>query len=266
MAGVPAAAVSWAAMARVVFLLTAVAALLAAGCGSKGSPGELRAAGASDLVYAMEEIIPKFEAATGKRVTFVPGSSGQLAAQIGEGAPYDVFFSANVAFADDAVASGYCDGGSKRLYARGRIAMWAGADGRPELPAAIAGLADPRYQRIAIANPAHAPYGVAAVQALQGAGVHDAVAARIVHGQNVKETMSLAETDNADVAIIALSLVAKTDGPHVVIPENLHAPIDQAMVVCTSGKATALAREFAAFMATPEARTILASYGFAVPQ
>ena len=132
-----------------------VAVVLTLGCTRAPSPAPtIRVAAASDLTQA-------FEQATGTAVTFSFGSSGLLAKQLREGAPFDVFAAANVAFADEAVAAGACDGATKQVWVRGRIALWSKA-GAPSLEA----LADERFHRVAIANPAHAPYGLAAKQAL----------------------------------------------------------------------------------------------------
>ncbi len=235
------------------------------GCKKSRSSGDLKVAGASDLVFAMAEIVPEFERATGTRVTFIPGSSGKLAAQIRNGAPYDVFFSANQSFVEDVVAAEACDGATQRIYARGRIVLWAGPDGEPALPSDLRGLTDARYQRIAIANPEHAPYGAAAKQALQKAGIYEQLKDRLVYGSNIKDTMQLAETGNAEVAVIALSLAKKSPGANLPVPAELHEPIDQAMVVCKHGSATDAGRDFATFMASPEVVALMESYGFEVP-
>jgi molybdate transport system substrate-binding protein len=226
---------------------------------------EVLVAGASDLVFVMQELTPLFEKESGIKVKFTPGSSGKLAAQIKEGAPFDVFFSANVAFVDDVIAAGACQADSKALYARGRLVMWAGPNSDPPLPAELAGLTDQRYARIAIANPEHAPYGAAAKQAMEKVGVWEALKPRIVYGSNIKETMQFVETGNADVAIIALALAVKAEGKHIVIPEELHRPIDQGMVVCSRGKSSAAGRKFAAFVARKETVAIMERFGFAVP-
>src|SRR5262249_50715986 len=156
-------------------------------------------------------------------------SSGKLAAQIKEGAPFDVFLSANVAYVDDLIAEKSCAADTRALYGRGRVAMWSGPDSIPAPPSQVAGLTDPRYARIAIANPEHAPYGAAAKQALVNVGIWEQVAPRVVYGSNIKETMQFAETGNAEVALIALALVIQDQGKYELIPEELHQPIDQAL-------------------------------------
>jgi molybdate transport system substrate-binding protein len=245
---------------RLALLAAAALAPLPA-CGSS-APDAVHVAGASDLVLVMQEIVPRFERATGKKVTFLPGSSGKLAAQIREGAPVDVFFSANVAFVDDVIAAGACDGATKRRYARGRIAMWTRAGAPVGPPAELSGLTDPAFKKIALANPEHAPYGLAAREALQQLGVWEAVEPRVVYGSNIKEAMQFVDSGNAEIGVIALSLAIRSPGTYTVVPEALHAPIDQAAVVCRHGKAQAAGRAFAEFVATPEIRALMASYGF----
>ena len=251
-------------MKRASILLVACLALVACGKKKKQGEGNLRVAGASDLVFVMEDLVERFEKETGAKVDFVPGSSGKLATQIKEGAPFDVFFSANEKFIDDVVASGACLKDSKRMYARGRIVMWS-REGGAAPPATLDGLSDPKYARIALAQPEHAPYGRAAKEALEKLGVWKAVEARVVYGSNIKETMQMAETGNADVALIALSLAIKSKGAHVEVPADLHAPIDQALAVCTNGKQKDLGQKFADFVARPESVELMKSYGFAQP-
>jgi molybdate transport system substrate-binding protein len=148
-------------------------------------------------------------------------------------------------------------------YAIGRIVLWS----RPgaELPDSIEDLADPRYQRIAIANPRHAPYGLAAEQALDSAGVLDAVHPRLVLGENISDTLRIVQSGNADVGIVALSLVITGDTPYVLVDDALHQPLRQALVVTATGSVGDDAARFAAFLASPEARGIMVRYGFALP-
>jgi molybdate transport system substrate-binding protein len=250
---------------RVVFVaLALLAALPACGKRKKQGEGNLRVAGASDLVFVMDELVKGFEKKTGAKVDFVPGSSGKLATQIKEGAPFDVFFSANEKFIDDVIESGACAKGTKKMYARGRIVMWS-REGGVAPPATLDGLSDAKYARIAIAQPEHAPYGKAAKEALEKLGVWAAVEPRVVYASNIKETMQMAETGNADIAIIALSLAVKSRGAHVDIPADLHAPIDQALAVCNNGKQKALGQKFADHATEPASVELLKQYGFAQP-
>lgn len=247
-----------------------IIATLALGCSSgckQAVPATqpVRVAAAADLTAAFEALGRNFEAQTGKTVTFSFGSTGLLARQLREGAPFDVFAAANVSFVDEVVAAGACDGATKIPYARGRIAMWL-SDSNAKAPASIAELAEARFVKIAIANPEHAPYGAAAREALQRVGAWEAVQPRLVYGENVRQTLQLAETGNADVAIVALALVIKhRTGAWTLVDDSLHAPIDQALVVCRHGQDAAGGQAFAQYVSSPPGRTIMREYGFVLP-
>ncbi|MDQ3335097.1 MAG: molybdate ABC transporter substrate-binding protein [Myxococcota bacterium] len=248
---------------RVLFLAVLVAV---AGCGKReaSSSDPIKVAAASDLAFAFREVGAAFEKKTGKKVTFTFGSTGQLAKQISEGAPYDVFAAANVSFVDEVVKEQACDGATKAMYARGRIVVWTKRGGAPVT--ALTDLTDARFVKIAIANPEHAPYGKAAKQAFETAGIWDTVKPKIVYGENVSQTLQFAQTGNVEAAIAALSLAkASDDGEYMVIDENLHKPIDQALVVCKRGVNQAVAKEFAAFVNSDEGRAIMKRFGFLLP-
>lgn len=243
---------------------------LMAGCGKSGENarrGEpLRVAAAADLAIAFKDVGLEFEKTSGKRVEFSFGSTGLMAKQLEEGAPFDVFAAANVSFADDVVKAGACLGDTKQLYAKGRIVIWSKDEA--SLPKSLDDLAQPRYAKIAIANPDHAPYGKAAQQALTKKGVWDAAKPRAVYGENVQQTLMFAQTGNADVAIVALSLAVTSGGHWVMIDPELHEPLDQAMVVCkggTKGAKANEARSFVEFVSSPAGRAIMRKYGFLLP-
>lgn len=247
-------------------LAVAIAVALAApACGRSSAPEgkSIKVAGASDLVFVMKEIESAFEAETGIQVTFIPGSSGKLATQIKQGAPFDVYLSANIKYVDDVIASGECLADTRALYAQGRLVIWTRPEAPPP-PDGVAGLVDGQWARIAIANPEHAPYGMAAKQALTRAGVWDQVKGRLVYGSNIVDTMRLAESGNADVSLIALALAIKSKGHHVAVPQDSHEPIDQGMVACKAGHEPA-ARKFVDFMRSARGRDLLQSYGFGLP-
>jgi molybdate transport system substrate-binding protein len=230
----------------------------------KGEP--LRVAAAADLALAFAEIGPGFEKSSGKKVEFSFGSTGLLAKQIAEGAPYDVFAAANVSFVDDVVRSGACLGETKKIYARGRIVMWS--SDKSKLPATLDALRDPRYVKVAIANPEHAPYGLAAQQAMIRSGIWADVKPRAVYGENVQQTMMFATSGNADVAIVALSLAIASPGSYVAIDPNLHDPLEQAMVVCKGGSSGGKpneARAFVEYVGSEGGRAIMRKYGFLLP-
>jgi molybdate transport system substrate-binding protein len=225
---------------------------------------ELTVAAASDLTQAFEELGREFETNNKTKVVFVFGSTGMLTRQIENGAPMDVFAAANVDYVNQLEQKGLITPGTKAIYARGRITMWTTADSPLKL-SAISDLRRPDVKRIAIANPDHAPYGLAAQQALQKAGLWEEVKPKLVYGDNIRQTLQYAETGNVDVAIVALSLSQQSKGRWVVIPEELHEPIDQGLAVIKGTKNETAARAFAAFVTGPRGREILAKYGFAFP-
>lgn len=242
-----------------------VALVLIAGCGKKEASNNdpIKVAAAADLAFAFKEVGAAFTKKTGKQVTFTFGSTGQLAKQISEGAPYDVFAAANVSFADEAVKSGACDGATKAMYARGRIVVWTKKEAAV---AKLEDLTDAKYVKIAIANPEHAPYGKAAQQALESAGIWDQIKPKLVFGENVQQTLQFAQTGNTEASIAALSLAKVTEGgSYMLIDDKLHKPIDQALVVCKHGVNIGVAKDFAAFVNSDEGRAIMKRFGFLLP-
>jgi len=247
-------------------ILPALLISSAIGSGCNAAPpapaaAPIQIAAASDLTMAFEELGKLFEQRHGQKVTFSFAASGALAKQLAQGAPFDLFAAANPSFADQAVTAGACDGASKSFYARGHIVAWSKQNG-PRL-LALSDLAHPDIKRIAIANPEHAPYGKAAREALIKAGVWDAAQSKIVQAENVRQALQFAETGNADVAIVALSLVAHNQsGQKLVIDPALHRPIEQTLVVCRRGNNEAGGRAFAQLALSPEGQALLQRYGF----
>jgi len=222
----------------------------------------VQVAAASDLTLAFEELGTLFEARTGQKATFSFAASGALAKQLSQGAPFDLFAAASSSFVDTTVQAGACDGTTKALYARGHLVAWSKAGG-PRL-ATLADLRRPDIQHIAIANPEHAPYGKAAREALTRGGIWNDIASKIVLAENVRQALQFAQTGNAEVAMVALSLVAKEQsGSRLVVDSSLHAPIEQTLVVCRHGKNQAGARAFAELVASAEGQALLERYGFA---
>jgi molybdate transport system substrate-binding protein len=245
-------------------LIVVAAALALGSCGKKsGSSGtEIKVAAASDLARAFEEVGKAFQEETGIHATFNFKSTGLLAKQIEEGAPFDLFAAANVSFVDKVIAAGACDGSTKALYARGRIVAYS----RGEAPASLDALTDPRIKKIGIANPEHAPYGLAAKQALTKLGLWDQVQPKLALGENIQVPMQWAKTGDVDVAIVALSLAVVADGgASLPIDPSLHEPLDQALVVCGKGPAAEAAKKFAGFVASERGRDIMNRYGFLLP-
>jgi molybdate transport system substrate-binding protein len=228
-------------------------------------PAVVRVAAAADLSDAFAEVGLAFEKATGQKVLFTFGSSGLLATHLSQGAPFDVFAAASRHYAEQTVIASSCDRHSMAGYARGRLAIWSNGK-ETWTPKTLAELADPRVARIAIANPDHAPYGLAAKQALERAGVWQAVSAKLVLAENVRQTLQFAATGNANVALVALSLVIQDRRhPWTLIDDALHQPLQQTLVVCKGGKNPVAGQDFAQFLLSSPGRAILERYGFAQP-
>lgn len=248
--------------------LTVASCLLAAaggGCGSGrdsgGSAPGLTVAAASDLRPAFTELGRRFTEQEGVDVTFSFGSSGQLAQQIVNGAPFDLFASADAGFVDQVIASGRGDASSKQTYALGRIVVWS-----PDRRILLRDVAQPSIRALAVANPDHAPYGAAARQALVSAGVLDRVRDRLVLGENVSDTLRLARSGNADAAIVALSLVlAAGDGAWTLVDPAAHEPLEQALVVIPDSAGAREARRFAAFVGSDAGRRTMRRHGLLLP-
>ena len=230
----------------------------------KVTPPELTVSAAADLTPAFQELGAQFEKETGIKGTFNFGSTGQLAQQIEQGAPVDLFAAANVSFVDDLEKRGLILPDTKALYAQGRITIWTRKDS-PLTLMRFEDLARADVKKIAIANPDHAPYGVAAREALQSAGVWDAVKNKIVYGENIRQTLQYAESGNVDAAIVALSLSIGSDGRYTLIPAELHKPLNQALAVIKGAKNEAAARRFAGYVNSEAGRAVMQKYGFILP-
>ncbi|HKZ77356.1 MAG TPA: molybdate ABC transporter substrate-binding protein [Pyrinomonadaceae bacterium] len=225
---------------------------------------EITVAAAADLSSAFVDLRNEFENQTKVKVIFSFGSSGLLAKQIENGAPMDLFAAANVDYIDDLERKGLIISDTKAVYARGRITLWVPKDS-PISIKTISDLAKPEVKRLAIANPDHAPYGLAARQALETAGIWPEVKPKVVYGDNIRQTLQYAQTGNVEAAIVALSLSLQSDGRWILVPENLHAPIDQALAVIQGTKNESDARRFAGFVDSAFGRAVMKKYGFVLP-
>jgi molybdate transport system substrate-binding protein len=248
-------------LAAFVLALACVTACKDKSPATSTSPDELTVAAASDLTPAFEEIGRAFESATKTKVVYVFGSTGMLTRQIENGAPVDLFAAASVSYVDQLEKKGLIIPDTKAVYARGRIALWMPNESTLRLQG-IADLARPEVMRVAIANPDHAPYGLAAKQALQSAGIWEQVQPKLVYGDNIRQTLQYAQTGNVEVAIVALSLSIQSNGRWTLIPEELHQPIDQGLAVMKTTKNEQAARAFAAFISSPQGKAIMKKYGF----
>jgi len=229
----------------------------------------LTIAAASDLQFALPAIAAQFEKDTGQPVRLVFGSSGNFFTQIQNGAPFDLFLSADIDYPRRLEAAGAGERGSLYQYAVGRIVLWSRSDSGIDVTRGLSALTDDRVRRIAIANPEHAPYGRAAVAALRHEGLYDRVRAKFVLGENISQAAQFADSGSADVGLLALALALspalKKSGTYVEIPESWHPPIEQGAVVLASSRQKALAGRFIEYLKTPAIVRMLGAYGFAVP-
>jgi len=224
----------------------------------------LTVSAASDLSLAFEDVGEAFERESGVHVDFNFGSTGLLAQQIEAGAPVDVFAAASVSYIDRLADANLILEDTRALYAQGQVVLWTRADSELTIES-IDRLDDDDIQRIAIANPDHAPYGAAARDALMAAGLWEAIQGKLVLGENISDTLRYGETGNVDVAIVALSLAIPSDGTWTLVPAELYPPIDQALAVMASTSHEAEARAFASFVNSEQGRAIMREYGFLLP-
>jgi molybdate transport system substrate-binding protein len=230
---------------------------------------QLRIAAAADLKFAMAELLEEFEKGGAAKVDASYGSSGNFFSQIENGAPFDLFFSADAEYPKKLEAAGMTEPGTLFQYALGRIVIWAPSDNR--LNAAGEGwkvLLDDRVKKIAIANPEHSPYGRAALSALKAAGIYEQVKPKLVYGENISQAAQFVQSGNAQAGIVALSLAlspAMKNGDRWDVPPNMHPPIEQTAVILKGAKNKPAAHAFLEFVKSSTGREILQRYGLVVP-
>jgi len=245
-------------------LLFPLAACSGSAAPRDGATTPLRVAAASDLAVALPQLVELHQRRTDRNVDVIVGSSGLLSRQIAQGAPFDLFFSADAGFADGLVRDGHAQAQDRQVYALGRLVLWStAAAGAPE---SLAELAEPRWERIAIANPEHAPYGRAARQALAASGVLGSVSPRLVYGENILHTLALVRSGNAQAGLVALALAAGADdGRWILLDDALHEPLEQVVVILAGTQDADAARGFLDTVASPEGREILRRLGLVLP-
>lgn len=256
---------------RISVIALVIALFLTSGCSgpigrsaTPGDPAELHVAAASDLRFAFEELGARFEEEHGVKVIFQFGSSGNLAQQIAGGAPLDLFASANRHFVDELVASGDILEDTVALYAIGRIVLAVNRSSG----LSVSGLEDllrDEIDVIALANPDHAPYGLAGRQALETAGIWDTIRDKLVYGENVSQAMQFVQTGNAPLGIIALSIANVDELDYILIDDSLHQPLEQQLGVVSHSNNKELAQTFGQFVNSPDGRIVMESYGFIIP-
>jgi len=224
-------------------------------------------AAAADLKFAMDEVVGTFKKTSpADEVDVIYGSSGKFSTQLQQGAPYDMFFSADITFPRELAKAGLAASDVKP-YAVGRIVLWSASMDASKMT--LASLTDPRITRIAIANPKHAPYGKRAEEALRASGLWEKVEPKLVYGENIAQTAQYAQTGNAQVGIVALALAVNPElaskGTYWLIPDKLHAPLEQAFIITKRAGRNAAARRFADYMSSKPARAVMTRYGFVLP-
>src|SRR5882757_6343374 len=225
-------------------------------CPALADAAAITVAAAADLTFAFKDVAARFEKQTGNEVKLSFGSSGNFFSQIQNGAPYDLFFSADIDYPKKLDAAGLTEPGTMYEYATGKLVIWAPTSSKLDLSHGLPVLLDSNIRKIAIANPQHAPYGRAAVAAMQHEGIYDKVKDRLVLGENISQAAQFVQSGNADVGIIALSLAIapamKERGSYVEVPAADYAAIIQAAVILKSSHNKEIAQQFMNFQKQPE--------------
>jgi molybdate transport system substrate-binding protein len=246
-------------MKRVLLLIALVAAGVA-----RANAAEINVAVAANFTEAAKEIAAAFERKTGNKVLLSFGSSGQFYTQITQDAPFQVFLSADQERPEKAVAEGFAVPDSRFTYAVGKLVLWSRD---PKTVTGADTLRQGTFTKIAIANPAAAPYGAAAIETMKSLNVYDALQSRIVQGNNIAQTFQFIDTGNAELGFVALSqVVERSEGSRWMVPGNLYAPIKQDAVLLKKGAGNDAAKAFITFLKGPEAAAIEARFGYATPE
>jgi len=234
------------------------------------SAGEVTIAAAADLTFAFKDVGAQYQQKSGNSVKVSYGSSGNFFQQIKNGATYDLFFSADIDFPKKLAAAGLVEPGTLYKYATGKIVLWVPSQSKLDVSKGLAVLLDPSIHKIAIANPIHAPYGKAAVEALRHEKLYDQLKSKFVMGENIAQTAQFVQSGNVDIGIIALSLALgppmKDQGRYFEIPPADYPPIIQAAVILKAAPDKELARGFLKFLKEPAMVAIMERYGFVLPQ
>jgi molybdate transport system substrate-binding protein len=236
-------------------------AVLTAMISTTANAEEVKVAVAANFTAAAKEIGALFEKASGDKAVFSFGSTGQFYTQITQGAPFEVFLSADQARPKKAEKEGYAVPGSRFTYATGRIVLFSMDKNAVHGEAT---LKDAKFARIAICNPVTAPYGAASVETMKALGVYDQLQGKLVQGEDISQAYQFVFTGNAEVGFVALSQVARDPekGSRWVVPSNLYRPIAQDAVLMKRGADNPAAKAFLAFLKGPEARVVIEKYGY----
>jgi molybdate transport system substrate-binding protein len=228
---------------------------------SQNNTPELIVAAAANLTNVSAEIGQRFTYKTGIRVIFAFGATTDLAKQIENGAPFDVFMAGDVTNVDHLDQQGLLTADTRAIYARGRLVVWFPTGSNLRIQR-IQDITAEEFERIAIAKPDIAPYGQAAVESLRAVGLWDQIEPRVIYAQNVAQTKQFAATGNAEVAFIPLALVKTDEGEYLEVDQNLHRPIDQALAIVKATANQTAARQFVDFMLSDQGQQILAARGY----
>jgi molybdate transport system substrate-binding protein len=237
----------------------------------KKSSSELTVAAAADLSSALQEIADGYEKKSGAHLKLSFSASGALTQQIQNGAPFDLFFSADMDYPRQLIAAGAADQASLYQYAVGKLVLWVPADSTLDLNhKGINVLLDPSVKKIAIGNPQHAPYGRAAVAALKHSGIYDQIADRLVLGENVAQAAQFVESGNAQAGFVALAHAVapgmRGKGKYWEVPADFYPPLVQGVVVISNSQHKKEAADFLEYIKTQEAAELLRKFGFTLPQ
>jgi molybdate transport system substrate-binding protein len=231
---------------------------------SQNQATDLTIAAAANLTDAFAEIGPRFTSKTGIKVVFSFGATADLAKQIENGAPFDVFASADSEHVEQLETKGFLTPGSRAIYARGRLVMWLPPNSNLKADR-IQDITAKSFERIAIAKPDVAPYGRATVESLQALGIWNEIESRVIYGQNVSQTKQYVATGNAEVAFIPLALVKTGEGKYIEVSDELHHPLDQALGIVKESTKQTTARKFVDFLLSPEGRELMTQKGYRIP-
>lgn len=231
--------------------------------------GEVKITAAADLVYAFKEMQAVFEKENpGDKLSIAYGSTGKAYTQIVNGAPYDLYFAADMGYVQKLEEQGMT-ATKPKPYAYGRIGLWARKDSGIDVSKGMQALLDAKVKKVAIADPSHAPYGVAAVEALKSQAYYNALKDRLVLGENVSQAAQFIHSGASEIGILPLSLgiadAMTKEGNFYLLPGDWHNDIIQGYALLHKGKDNLAAQKFETFIATPQARTIFKKYGFVLP-
>lgn len=231
---------------------------------SQADGAELVVAAAANLTDAFAEVGSRFTGKTGIRVVFSFGATADLAKQIENGAPFDVFAAADTEHIEQLERQGLLTPGTRALYARGRLVMWLPPGSNPKVER-IQDVTAKAFERIAIAKPDVAPYGRATVESLRRLGIWNEIEGRVIYAQNVSQAKQYAATGNTEVAFIPLALVKPGEGNYLEVSDELHQPIDQALGIIKDSMKQTAARQFVDFLLSDEGQELLSKKGYRKP-